>query len=456
MKGGKLLGKGTYGCVFDKAITCDETKNFSGVGKIFSSKNHSSEEYIEVMKVAKINSNGKFTNKLLNECSVNSRRLKKEEPEFTECPIITRVEQPFYHQLVYQQSGVDLKKYSEYSKFDLIILDGFLNVLEGIKELQKHSIVHRDIKPPNMLLTSTKKMLLIDFGIMTTYNDLYNMEKSEFALEYDYYIYPPEFKVFSYIHLLFKNKKTDIYSRLLMYVKMRASTWFNGYRYISNNQKFNEIDISLDSSELMNDLVTFVKTLNDELNFEKADMDSVYNEFTNVFSSKMDVFSIGMSMLDIYMNCNKDDIPKNIKTKFLKIIQNCIHFNPYLRSPIDTVISDLKKIIKSMNKRNVHNNNFVESLINISANKTCPKDTTPKSPISEYKTAKTFLNNSSSQMQNCLQKYSLHELKSFIKGKPEFKGMSQYNKSDLCKTISTFLDVRDSSFKTVKRGRRKK
>lgn len=457
MIGGKLLGKGTYGCVFDKAITCDKEKNISGVGKVFSSKTHLSEEYDEVMKVAEINSNGNFTNKLLNKCSVLSNTLKQEEPEFSNCPIITRVKLPYYQQLVYQQSGVDLNKYSEYSKFDHIILNGFINVLEGIKELQKHSIVHRDIKPPNMLLTSSKKMLLIDFGIMTTYSNLYNYKESDFALDYTYYIYPPEFKIFSYIYTLFKQKKTDKYARLLMYIKMNFSRFFNSYKPIYNHENFKSIenlDVFDDSSILMDDAITFIKTLNSKLDLEKTNFKDVNNEFMNVLSSKMDNFSIGISMLEIYLNCDKTDIPKNVKTQFLKIIQNCIHFNPYLRSPITEVISKLKILIKSLDKTKKTNKEFVENLINISANKTCTKNTSPKSPISKYTTANTTIKNNSNQ--NCLEKYSLQELKSFIKGKPEFKGMSQYNKAELCKVISKFLEMRDSSYQTIKRGRRKK
>lgn len=456
MKGGKLLGKGTYGCVFDKAITCDKSQNISGVGKLFSSKTHLSEEYEEVMKVAKINSDGNFTNKVLNKCSVLSNTLQKEEPDFVNCPIITRMKLPYYHQLVYQQSGVDLKQYSEYSKFDHIILNGFINVLEGIKELQKHSIVHRDIKPPNMLLTSSKKMLLIDFGIMTTYSNLYNYKKSDFTLDYNYYIYPPEFKIFSYIYTLFKEKKTDKYARLLMYVKMNASRFYNAYKYIyyhNNFQYIENFDVFNDSSILMDDVITFIKTLNSKLDLEQTNFDAVYNEFTNVFSSKMDNFSIGISMLEVYLNCDKTDVPKKVTKQFLKIIQNCIHFNPYVRSPISEVISKLKILNQSLDKTNKSNNGFVETLIHISATKT--KNTSPKSPISKYTTANTTLKQDSNQIQNCLEKYSLQELKSFIRGKQEFKGMSQYNKAELCKVVSKFLKIRDSSYQTIKPGRRK-
>ena len=34
--------------------------------------------------------------------------------------------------------------------------------------------------------------------------------------------------------------------------------------------------------------------------------------------------------------------------------------------------------------------------------------------------------------------------------------MSQYNKAELCKVISKFLEMRDSSYQIIKRGRRKK
>ena len=52
----------------------------------------------------------------------------------------------------------------------------FLNViktlLELIRDLDKVKLVHRDLKPRNILFTSKKQVKVIDFGLAATYDQL--------------------------------------------------------------------------------------------------------------------------------------------------------------------------------------------------------------------------------------------------------------------------------------------
>jgi serine/threonine protein kinase len=194
MKGGKMLGAGTYGCVFDKPFKCKTDKRFKeGVGKVFNNKQSADEEFKESTSFEEFDSEQAFTNPTLGKCSVTDDEVKTDK-DYKKCMIIKNKSQD-YEQIIYKHTGVDLQVYAPKNKFDSTIVKGFVNVLKGLVSLQKFQRVHRDIKPPNMLITDESKMLLIDFGLMCNYNKIYNVKESNFTLIYDYYIYPPEFKL---------------------------------------------------------------------------------------------------------------------------------------------------------------------------------------------------------------------------------------------------------------------
>ena len=78
MKGGKYLGKGTYGCVYSPPVKCNHNLQqenhaviHNNVGKIFFNKEDAEDEYEVTMKyVNTIDPEGLFTNKFLKKCDV--------------------------------------------------------------------------------------------------------------------------------------------------------------------------------------------------------------------------------------------------------------------------------------------------------------------------------------------------------------------------------------------------
>lgn len=458
MKGGKLVGKGTYGCVFDQSITCDTSKHLKGVGKIFSKKSDADEEFIEVLKIKNIDPNGKFTNKVVDKCAVDSAVLKKEESDFSKCSIITEVSKDTYHQIVYEELGVDLAKYSEYSRFDSTLMAGFINILNGIKELQKKNIVHRDIKPPNLLLSRSKKMLLIDFGIMTTYSELYDASESEWALSARYYVYPPEFRVFA------KLNEYDFANSIIQLIEIAFPTGslLQPYQIILSDPKLKK-DFDINETVLVDQFYEFLRTLKTHCVNGSTTEEEITIHFQQEFASKMDIFSFGISMLHIYLKCDTSHISDKVERGLITVIKKCIHFNPYKRCSAKKAIEELTPLLIQMGSKNLSKQLFIKNLIEISGRKPTKnnakfgvspaRDSVPKSASKHLTKNKV---NGAKTINDCLEKYSMKELKSFVKGKEQYKGMSKLKKHDLCEVIANDLQIRGSTFITIKRGRKKK
>ena len=104
------------------------------------------------------------------------------------------------------------------------------------------------------------------------------------------------------------------------------------------------------------------------------------------------------------------------------------------------------EIIKNGTKNSSQMKEFIKNLImDVKL-----KDLTPSPIANKYTTVK-----SSSSKNNCMDKYTLQELKGFIKGKKQYKGLYRLNKKELCEKISNDLQMRPNHFK-VKPGPKKK
>jgi len=154
--------------------------------------------------------------------------------------------------------GTDITSYLE--KFPEQINNIFYQVINGFKYLEEHEILHRDIRPYNIMVTNDSTVKIIDFGFgkkvqfeqdfdksislnwwCDTPND-FSEKKYDFQTEiyfigqlFEKIIRELGIKEFKYKELLLKMIPTDAFNRI--------DTFNNCYKIILN-KKFSEIDFN--------------------------------------------------------------------------------------------------------------------------------------------------------------------------------------------------------------------
>jgi len=208
--GGKYINSGTYGCIFKPVVPCknkplkakygvsikDGVSVRDGVSKVFRDRESMQSEldkYNQLIK--KIDPRGLYTIKLLQptSCAIDDTKIAKADK--SKCQHTYTTTQPL-HQLIYAYGGIDVHKWSK-SKSDGYTFEKLMNglepILKGLVALQKHKVVHQDIKPENIMYYR-KQLRLADFGLVAKFSEVYDRDYG--FLSYPYPYFPPEYKLY--------------------------------------------------------------------------------------------------------------------------------------------------------------------------------------------------------------------------------------------------------------------
>lgn len=400
--GGRLLGKGSYGCVFDPPVECVDGIKAKGVGKVFKYKEAMEMEKTNMDIIRNIDPLYLFTNPIVHVCKVKLDKIR-DDPDHIQCDLVTD-QQDAYEQLVYKHVGIDFYEYGKANYcFSEDMMPKWNTFINGLLTMNTNKYAHFDLKPENMILTQNSDILLIDFGTTLPFSKVY--DPSNRLLTYHYYVYPPEFKVFNYLQIL-KNDK------LLM--NMREDKRMNEYYMMLSfklttkiKYKLTEYDyIRRSFIKINNDLETIFYTqleafIEEVVNYMRRNDLTLENDMKPLFDQwvhKVDVFSFGVAMSRLLHN--------HSKTEHFEIIKRCVHPSPIERISMEQV--------------------------------------------QEY-----FLNHSSSKSKQlqCMTKYTLAELKDLVDERGLDKQYKKLSKKELCSKIYRYIEDR-SEHPDVKRGRK--
>ena len=197
MKGGKLIGYGSYGCVFDPPLLCEgETERKDGFISKLLRKTDAKDEQKENEKINNIDPDFKWHLRSYNSCMP---KLPKGDDLAHTCPVISDKTKiailnenakkgtdnsmlKLYRNVIQEHGGTSVTKYINQTVekktsvevkhkqlIDLILQSE--NLLLGIKELYEKDMCHFDIKPDNVVYNEkTKRFNFIDFGLTRKIN----------------------------------------------------------------------------------------------------------------------------------------------------------------------------------------------------------------------------------------------------------------------------------------------
>lgn len=441
-KAGALLGKGAVGCVFKPTLQCDDSTKGpfdpNNVGKVFQEAWTMDEEIYFMNMIKQFDPQGLYTNPMVDSCTVSKANFNK-DPDHVKCHILK--ETPV-HQLVLKHPGKDLDSYLKTEGMDLSFLKGLLNVMNGLEKMQQNSLVHRDLKLPNLIYTKDKSMLMIDFGIMVSYDDVYDTD-SDFALEAEYSVFPLEFSYYNTVSS--KNMRGDPNFNTHPLLKETIWAGFAKDKEFSLKEHapktiLHEVDsafrvmpppaketkersmIVVSKTDGICQLRAFEMELKKRVREKlggvspnKDRMVSIYYELFTELSDKVDVYSFGLCILHILSYRAANFLKKDAFLKLAKLAMKATNLNPYARSSISEMISEMREVITAMTQ------SAGAKTTKKGGDAVVPK-TSPKTKLEK-----------DINMQICSKKHTLNDLRAMAKIlNIEFDGLT---KEQLCRAL---------------------
>ena len=347
----KYIGSGTYGCVISPPIT-EKTyimqdimpytnRQNNDIAKVYISGfrefNH---EFKILQKIQALDPNNSFTVMLKGAQKINGKCFENSDV-ILNCLRKMRhyiKKNKAYYQIVMENAGIQTN--DDYSISYIDFLQFFKTFLEGIIKLQNNNLVHRDIKPHNVLIND-QKLNLIDFGLLCKGNEVYSAENRSLLKALDYPYYPPEFFV-AYIMMnyrsLYENNRQNFDSFVdTIYQRMNNANFFK-QRFLLSSPEL--------TYQYSKGITNFLRTI-------KAQQYIKYNQIFNAqLAMKVDVFSIGYIIAALNKNIMYS---LNTEKEFVDYIyMRCMNPNAYERISVlelySSVNNEMNRSIKNTNQ----------------------------------------------------------------------------------------------------------
>lgn len=205
------IGEGTYGCVYKPPIKCDDKFGLKKedykhkVSKILTTR-AAKAEMAELAKVDKIDIKHKYSLESPVMCDPDAKDAQSKLKKYSCKPAKKYANEPF-SLLLSDYGGKDLHEYCDNDANSALSTRKFnsfwknaITLFEGIQDFLAHDFVHRDVKPSNILIKPSGKMVFIDFGLSENIQDyiknIVNKHIPKFhwsyPIEYAYFSVPKE------------------------------------------------------------------------------------------------------------------------------------------------------------------------------------------------------------------------------------------------------------------------
>lgn len=337
----ELLGQGSFGCVFAPLIPCDKETPFVSkkvskskqVSKVFVTKDDFEKEVSKSKMAAKVDPEGRTMLLPTSSCKTNEATVKAAtKSAYYDCDAFMEHyvnSSTRFYQLNMPYGGKRVDKYLKHlepKKSVIEFLSDMIPVLEGLVLLDKQRVCHQDIKPSNMLYTPQGRVILIDYSLMKSYDDIYR--KSNISpLKHRYLPYPPEYKMYVLFHKKMCSRKVCPYWEE---VRQNLNS-FGGEKY----QSYRNFHTVEDDAKALQQLYKWTLSVAENL-------DQEYNAFVN----KIDIYSTGMCMIMLNPYISRDGVDTTVLMKYDKLVYDMTHPHPNKRIDAAQALVRAQKLLK--------------------------------------------------------------------------------------------------------------
>jgi len=187
MEGGKLIGQGTYGCVFQPPLLCKKKVLTGNIGKLTDIVDL--ERELHAGKILGNIVNYKFYFLLPEEFCVPRVLDNQEEKDLDKCKFLEKAKVENLRQYTMTYGGLNINKATNISFFVLM-----KHMLEAGSLMLLNNFIHYDIHNGNVLIDKFKVPRIIDFGQSFTVDEisLETIENRWKVLTPTYSAEPPE------------------------------------------------------------------------------------------------------------------------------------------------------------------------------------------------------------------------------------------------------------------------
>lgn len=315
------IAKGTDGCVLKPALVCgkNEEVNDEVVGKVYYDSRTFHHEMLVYKLIRHIDARMKWSLPILTTCKVSVKDVPRQ------CNHQSRKDTAM--QAVMMYGGVPLDDYIKCGVPTVLTKRLFIRIMKtllyAIYRLQQYGYAHMDIKPSNILIKDNRSVL-IDFGMVTTLDNIYNITEHINLMKSQYIWYPPEFFLYSMLNenlsLNVNNERTieSIAEYCLPIYSSKCST--HGFVY---NQRT--------LTKAVTSFKTFIKHV-----LTSKDID--FGKYSETF----DIYSCGVVFMSLYEKQHQrwdEDFNNHIYKFLLRMIES----NPIKRISVHEALKTVNR-----------------------------------------------------------------------------------------------------------------